>query len=102
MDIIPIEIARENGLTRYYTGEPCQNGHTSGRYTKSGVCVGCASGRVFRHAARKRSKDAKITLDIFVPADFTMAQRTALRDWLQFTCVGRYMEHLTSEVKLTI
>lgn len=91
MDIIAIETARENGLTRYYTGEPCQNGHTSGRYTKSGVCVGCATGRVFRHAARKRAKAAKITLDIFCPADFTLAQQGQLIEYLQHICVPHFM-----------
>lgn len=30
-------------LTRYYTGKPCQKGHLSHRYTKSGSCAKCRS-----------------------------------------------------------
>src|SRR5690242_13474503 len=29
------------GLTRYFTGEPCKNGHVCERLTSSGMCVEC-------------------------------------------------------------
>ncbi len=91
MEIVPLEIARANGLVRYYDGVPCQNGHSSGRYVKSGVCVGCASGRIFRHTARKKAKAQTITLDILVPSNFDLAAQCALRDHLQFTAIPAYI-----------
>ena len=34
--------AQAAGLTRYYTGHVCPNGHRAERYTSSGSCVRCA------------------------------------------------------------
>lgn len=39
--IISAEEAREKGLTHYFTGEPCINGHIARRYVKSWACVEC-------------------------------------------------------------
>jgi len=33
--------AREQGLKRYFTGEPCKHGHLEERNTKSGACNSC-------------------------------------------------------------
>ena len=41
MEIVSKEEARARGLNRYFTGEPCKNGHVSERITKSGSCVEC-------------------------------------------------------------
>lgn len=30
------------GFSRYYTGEPCQNGHDAPRKTKTSTCLACA------------------------------------------------------------
>ena len=40
-NIITRKTARALGLTSYYTGEPCKNGHTSYRYVQSGTCAQC-------------------------------------------------------------
>ena len=36
-----LKIARERGLTYYFTGKPCPKGHIADRYTKSSKCVDC-------------------------------------------------------------
>lgn len=43
------EQAKAAGEIHYYTGKVCKSGHSGHRYTKSGVCIGCA-----RAAASKR------------------------------------------------
>ena len=45
--------AKEAGLKTYQTGEPCQNGHVSPRFTCNAVCVECGATKHKRwHAAR--------------------------------------------------
>jgi len=34
--------AMENGLTQYFTGRPCKNGHIANRCTANGVCLECS------------------------------------------------------------
>ncbi len=34
--------AVENGLTRYFTGKPCKNGHLTERYVFDSACVECS------------------------------------------------------------
>lgn len=41
MEIISRAAAKAAGLNRYYTGQPCKNGHNTYRYTTSGACYGC-------------------------------------------------------------
>ncbi len=45
-------VASARGEIVYFTGRPCKNGHTSPRYTKTGVCSECAKER-----ARKQRED---------------------------------------------
>lgn len=45
MEIISRKDAKEKGLKRYYTGNPCVNSHITERYTSSENCVQCASNR---------------------------------------------------------
>ncbi len=33
--------AIESGIMTYYTGKVCKKGHTTERYTNSGICIGC-------------------------------------------------------------
>lgn len=37
--------ARENGLIRYFTGQPCKKGHVAPRLVKGSCCLVCASDR---------------------------------------------------------
>ena len=62
--IILRKAAKEKGLSRYYTGEPCIRGHVSERITNNGGCVSCAKERPVpkTHAAnvrryKRRNKD---------------------------------------------
>ena len=41
MEIIARKHARAAGLTKYYTGEACKNGHIDFRYVQSGTCQSC-------------------------------------------------------------
>lgn len=52
MDIVTRQQARELSLPRYFTGEPCQNGHVVKRRTANGQCVECRR----EHAQRTRHR----------------------------------------------
>ena len=41
MDIISLKDAKSKGLTYYYTGKLCKNGHNSIRLVKGGACREC-------------------------------------------------------------
>jgi hypothetical protein len=41
MSLITRKKAKEEGLTKYYTGKPCKNGHVSERYVAKGTCLEC-------------------------------------------------------------
>ena len=62
------EVALERNITRFFSGEPCKNGHISDRRSGSGECVSCnraaaakyvTSGkeRIHRHARAKKLKE---------------------------------------------
>lgn len=40
-NICPRDKAKKHGVSRYYTGVRCHNGHDSERFTKNGKCVRC-------------------------------------------------------------
>ena len=44
MDKISRKDAISLGLRKYYTGEPCRNGHIAERYVQSGTCQECING----------------------------------------------------------
>ena len=41
MEIIDRDTADARGLLRYFTGEPCRNGHVAERYVSNGCCIAC-------------------------------------------------------------
>lgn len=41
MKIISRKEAKEQKLSRYYTGNPCPKGHDAEKYTRDGACVDC-------------------------------------------------------------
>lgn len=45
LHIIPRSIAKQRGLKRFYTGEPCKFGHLSERLTSSSTCLICDAER---------------------------------------------------------
>lgn len=44
--------AAKSGLTKYYTGAACRNGHVCERYTVNGACVECNA----NHTKAQRSR----------------------------------------------
>ena len=64
MEIVKRADAAKNGLTKYFTGEPCVNGHVAVRYVRSGACYECIRANVDRErerfdAARKADGSAE-------------------------------------------
>lgn len=49
------EEALKSGEIRYFTGQPCRNGHIDWRYTSTGVCYECKRQRMLRDY-RKHAK----------------------------------------------
>ena len=54
MQLISAILARANGLTRYYTGEPCKRGHVAERAVSSKQCIEC--GKIISSAWRKANR----------------------------------------------
>lgn len=56
MEVISRADAKEMGLGRYFTGEPCRHGHLSERYVACGRCVECDQIATKRATLRRRSR----------------------------------------------
>jgi hypothetical protein len=84
------EEARQGGNYRYWDGVPCEHGHTSGRYTKSGECVGCQTGK--RHLRMPKVKADILTIELAVPPTLNDARRLALLSYLQFECIPAFLK----------
>lgn len=56
LEIIGKARARAKGLTRYFLGKPCSNGHIAERYTKSGACCQCSKDRAKERSQRPEVK----------------------------------------------
>ncbi|MCP4485742.1 MAG: HNH endonuclease [Gammaproteobacteria bacterium] len=48
--------AKELGLKRYFTGNPCKHGHIDQRYTSSSKCVECIRIRTHKHLSNPENK----------------------------------------------
>jgi len=48
--------ALRHGVSLYFTGLPCRNGHTSPRYASSGGCVACAKSAAREQKMREPSR----------------------------------------------
>lgn len=59
MNIITRDYAINNGLLKYFTGEPCKYGHVAERFTKRRQCVEC--NRIF--ARTRIAKDPQANRD---------------------------------------
>jgi len=51
MEIITRKEAKEQGLRRYYTAQPCNAGHYSERYTNGGGCIDCLNANTRKRMA---------------------------------------------------
>lgn len=81
--------AISHGLSRYFTGVPCGNGHISFRYVRGGQCVRCASDRakaihkkrqeMLKAAREGKIADVRVTVRLSVhPADESAVKAFAL------------------------
>lgn len=61
MDELPNtpEAARALGLTRYFTGKPCRNGHVAPRRVQDGRCIACKCATENRRRKRLASENFK-------------------------------------------
>jgi hypothetical protein len=50
--------AAERGAVRYFTGQPCPQGHVAARYTLGGYCVICQRDATRANKAAIRSRRA--------------------------------------------
>lgn len=48
--------AKEKGLKRYYTGDPCKHGHYSERITKTTICIECS--KIYTERYKKKNPEA--------------------------------------------
>lgn len=69
MKTIDRKTAKINGLSKYFTGKECKNGHIAVRRTVDGVCMTCANERqkVKYHDNPKAAKDRKQRWDELNP-----------------------------------
>ena len=54
MQIITRKEAKEKGLSRYYTGEPCKRGHIAERRVANHCCATCSNEQSKEHQRKKR------------------------------------------------
>jgi 5-methylcytosine-specific restriction endonuclease McrA len=65
MEIISRNMAREAGLIRYFTGQPCKNGHFSERRVGGGHCIACVAAAQFAWRERLGPDGLKATQQIY-------------------------------------
>jgi hypothetical protein len=66
MEIISRTEAITRGLRKYFTGDPCRNGHLAQRYTQSSTCEDClkaTKGTIIDGAERIKLLQDKLTLE---------------------------------------
>jgi len=56
VDIVTRKEAKERGLARYFTGEPCPHGHVAERWASTSRCVECD--RKYNEANREKMREA--------------------------------------------
>lgn len=64
MDVVTRSHAIQQGLSKYFTGEPCKNGHIAQRYVQSCTCEMCIKASVIATPDPQRSEMAKERLNI--------------------------------------
>lgn len=64
MDIITRQQAVIQGLTKYFTGEPCKNGHLTYRYTHSCTCVDCIRASKVPNEDRSELQAQRVALEL--------------------------------------
>lgn len=60
MQLITRKQAQEQGLKRYFTGEPCPYGHIAERFTKGAVCYACSDAKAKQWAIDNAERKKQI------------------------------------------
>lgn len=63
MNVIERAQAVNEGLPRYFTGQPCKHGHVAERYTASKTCCMCANAKANETKAKNMRKYSQSSLD---------------------------------------
>ena len=84
MQIIPRGKAKEQGLKRFFTGEPCKRGHLAERYVNGGRCCECHKLAIAKHKEvnpnwkeQQRGHQAKYKATVPGYYEFKAAERRA-------------------------
>jgi hypothetical protein len=92
MKIVTRQEAKKEGLSRYFTGEPCKHGHVAERYSGAGICVECDRAR--RVAARACNEDL---------VEVKLGKHRALQVWTLYGMValtsGKMVERAATGAK---
>lgn len=64
--IIERKVAREQGLKRYFTGEPCKRGHVEERWVSSGQCLECERERDRKRYAANPEKYREQSRKVYI------------------------------------
>lgn len=117
MEIINRADAMAIGIGKYYTGEPCRNGHVAPRYTQSGTCCQCLRGSVplasedfppaalaaisaYRDERRQRDHAVSMLAEIKVWAH--VADIDVIRDTAVACCIGAYPNLTADDVTVRV
>jgi hypothetical protein len=91
MNVVTRAQAQAQGLTRYFTGKPCKNGHLAEKYTSNRLCLGCLADRQAESEARRKAdgrweawmkrRDEKVKQRRKSDPDFVAARTRDCKKW---------------------
>lgn len=92
MKVVLRKEAKELGLYKYFTGEPCAHGHLSERYVANGHCTTCQNGKSRTAEARARQAEYRIRASEY--------QREYYKEWIKSNRGAKleYMKKYSREV----
>jgi hypothetical protein len=80
--ILSRQAAIESNSVRYFTGEPCVNGHVAQRYTTNGGCLECV--RPVRFGPTRADRKPSLPAQPFqVPLNWDAAYLATFYAWVQ-------------------
>ena len=104
MEIITRQEAKEQGLTHYYTGKPCNKGHISKYYVRAGKCFQCIKEKQKKWRAENQERYLESQKKLYQKnrqqymaraAKWSVANKEKRRD----ICRKYYREHWDKEKK---
>ena len=81
MEIISRQEARDKGLTRYFTGEPCTHGHIAQRQTINATCIVCSQLRHKVYYIKDKEKYSRRAREYVLKNKIIVAKRK--HDWYE-------------------